>query len=287
MTHGPAITVHFASESLRVSEFACRCDRPHAPGEEAARAHEVVLPQRGFFERYDRFGRTQGDPTKALYFNRGDPYRIDHPLGGGDVCTIFEVSPAVLLDFSASEEDRGRVLEGRPFARGEQPLGHRMALHHFKVLQNAKKRKEGDALAFEEAALAFLARIFEHGAPQRTAEPEVRPKRAAEAQKHLVERTIRYLNRHYTDALTLSKLAREVFSSPYHLCRVFRRETGLTLHGYVSALRLRAALDALCEKGRKLTPLALDLGFSSHSHFSASFRAAFGASPKAVRDLLN
>lgn len=287
MSHDRTITVLFESESLKVSEFACGCGYPHKSGEEAAHAHEVVLPQKGFFERTTTFGRTQGDPTKALYFNKGQPYRIDHPLGGGDVCTIFEVSPAVLMDFCASEEDRNRVLEGCPFARGEQPLGHHLALHHFALLQNAKRLGEAGALAFEERALAFLARIFEDGAPRRTAKPKPAAKRALEAQKHLVERTIRYLNRHFTDALMLSKLAREVFSSPYHLCRVFRRETGLTIHGYLSVLRLRAALDALREKGRKLTPLALDLGFSSHSHFSASFAKAFGATPKTVRDLLN
>jgi AraC-like DNA-binding protein len=34
-----------------------------------------------------------------------------------------------------------------------------------------------------------------------------------------------------------------------------------------------------------LTRLALDLGYSSHSHFTASFRRAFGLTPSAARTI--
>jgi len=37
--------------------------------------------------------------------------------------------------------------------------------------------------------------------------------------------------------------------------------------------------------GAELAPLALDLGFASHSHFTAAFRAAYGVVPSALRRL--
>jgi AraC-like DNA-binding protein len=86
-------------------------------------------------------------------------------------------------------------------------------------------------------------------------------------------------------AVTLRDLAREVGCSPYYLCRVFRRATGRTIHGYREQLRLRTALAALAD-GADLTTLALDLGYSSHSHFTASFRKAFGTPPSRVRGSL-
>ena len=49
-------------------------------------------------------------------------------------------------------------------------------------------------------------------------------------------------------------------------------------------VRLRASLDRVAA-GEDLSALAFDLGFSSHSHFSASFRRAFGVTPSRVRGL--
>ena len=65
------------------------------------------------------------------------------------------------------------------------------------------------------------------------------------------------------------------------LCRLFRRHTGMTLHEYRTELRLRDALDRLASRRGDLTRIALDLGFSSHSHFTAAFRRAFGMTPTA------
>lgn len=71
--------------------------------------------------------------------------------------------------------------------------------------------------------------------------------------------------------------------SHVRLCRAFRKWTGTTLHAYRDQLRLRAALEHLASPGTDLTDLALSLGYSSHSHFSANFRAAFGMTPSDAR----
>ena len=65
---------------------------------------------------------------------------------------------------------------------------------------------------------------------------------------------------------------------------MFRAETGFTLAGYRQALRLRAALERLPPTPGDLTTLALELGFSSHSHFTASFTREFGVPPSSIRN---
>jgi AraC-like DNA-binding protein len=55
------------------------------------------------------------------------------------------------------------------------------------------------------------------------------------------------------------------------------------LHQYVTQLRLSRTL-AEIPHTHDLTALALDVGFSSHSHFSAAFRRAFGMTPSQFRD---
>jgi AraC-like DNA-binding protein len=87
----------------------------------------------------------------------------------------------------------------------------------------------------------------------------------------------------YRAPLSLDDVARAVHCSPYHLCRVFRRHTGTSIHQYLTRLRLRAALDRLMDAGPDLTRLALDAGFSSHSHFTTAFTREFGAPPSTVR----
>ena len=67
------------------------------------------------------------------------------------------------------------------------------------------------------------------------------------------------------------------------MARVFRQRTGVPLHRYLTRLRLRAALERLAGGVIDLTALALDLGFSSHSHFSDSFRREFARTPSDVR----
>ena len=88
------------------------------------------------------------------------------------------------------------------------------------------------------------------------------------------------------DKLTLAELGRELGVSPYHLARSFRRATGLPIHQYRLQLRLRTALLRLRED-IDLCSLGLAVGFSTHSHFTDAFRAAFGLPPSAVRELLS
>jgi AraC family transcriptional regulator len=57
---------------------------------------------------------------------------------------------------------------------------------------------------------------------------------------------------------------------------------GLPLYRYQLRLRLARALDLLAQY-EDLTALSMDLGFSSHSHFSAAFRQAYGRTPTEFR----
>jgi len=63
---------------------------------------------------------------------------------------------------------------------------------------------------------------------------------------------------------------------------VFRAVTGLTISGYRTQLRVRAALERVLA-GDDLTATALSLGFDSHSHFTYAFRRTFGGPPSTLR----
>lgn len=81
----------------------------------------------------------------------------------------------------------------------------------------------------------------------------------------------------------LVEVASAVGASPAYLTDVFRRIEGVPLHRYLVQLRLARALAELPHTD-DLTTLALRLGFSSHRHFSAAFRRAFGCTPSRFPD---
>ena len=91
----------------------------------------------------------------------------------------------------------------------------------------------------------------------------------------------------FRERLRLTDLADELGVTAPHLCRVFRRETGGTIHDYQEKLRLAAALDALEESASDLTGLALDLGYSSHAHFTANFTRMLGRAPSRMRTAMH
>jgi transcriptional regulator GlxA family with amidase domain len=99
----------------------------------------------------------------------------------------------------------------------------------------------------------------------------------------VVEEAKAEMTSRFAEHLTVEELATSIHVSPYHLTRVFRRRTGFGLHEYLDQLRLRAALQRILDGQHDLAGLAADLGFSSHSHLSASFRRAFGVPPSGAR----
>ena len=101
----------------------------------------------------------------------------------------------------------------------------------------------------------------------------------------LVEAAKREIARHLDRNTTLSEVARAIRCTPWRLCRDFRRITGQTMTSYRHALRVERALERLREDTLSdLTDLALELGYSSHSHFTNVFRRHLGITPSAVRE---
>jgi AraC-like DNA-binding protein len=169
---------------------------------------------------------------------------------------------------------RGRRHARRTFTAPCLPLDGQGYLAHRLALASA-----GDALAVEEAGLAFLRRIAAHLLPERHTAPPM-ANRYADRARDLIASEFR-------SPLTVAGIARAVHCSPFHLGRIFRRATGMTLHRAVVRLRLREGLERLLDGPASVAAVALDVGFASHSHFTDAFRSEFGCPPSAARrDLL-
>ncbi|HEX2679768.1 MAG TPA: helix-turn-helix transcriptional regulator [Candidatus Dormibacteraeota bacterium] len=86
--------------------------------------------------------------------------------------------------------------------------------------------------------------------------------------------------------LSLESLAQESGYSRVHFVRMFRAATGRSPHNYLLNLRIERVRELLANPALSLTDIALDCGFSSHSHMTRAFRQFLGVTPSEYRRAL-
>lgn len=102
---------------------------------------------------------------------------------------------------------------------------------------------------------------------------------SADIIKNPIKNVIMYINNHYTENIKLDELEKKFFISKYHICRLFKQTTGLTVHEYVTSKRLIHACE-LKANGIKLGDAASLSGFSCYSAFYKAYLKQYGVSPK-------
>jgi AraC-like DNA-binding protein len=98
-----------------------------------------------------------------------------------------------------------------------------------------------------------------------------------------IRRALRYIQRHFREPLSLTRVANQAQLSPAYFSYTFRRTTGITFQSYVLQLRLQFAARMLAASELPITDICFAAGFSSLSHFMRSFKNAFGCAPGSYR----
>ncbi len=272
----------YRSALVTVGDHSCRPRHPALGTEEVAPTHSVVFTRSGLFVRHIGRRRTVADPNHVLFFNRHDPYRVSHPVPGGDDCTVFMPRPEILSELITPYEPDVADRPEAPFSMALTPSDARVYLLHRRLLQHLDGGAP-DHTAVDEVVLDLLEHLLARAYAR--CGQRARPARTATRRAHrdTVAATKAVLTARSAERLPLADIARAVHCSPYHLSRLFRRETGLPIHRYLHRLRLRRALERLADGSPDLTELALAVGFSSHGHFSDAFRREFSHPPSYLR----
>lgn len=248
-----------------------RCEsgsRERGPLGHMARFH-FVAPLRGSYVWYSGGEQFFADPACILYAPANDTYAVAHPLGGD---TSVVITP--------SDEALGEAVGGAGTVLANHEMLQRRSRAADPELQLMLRRllaaaeREAAQLEMDELAAAAIRRLLATGTAAR------RP--AGPAAARTIRQAKAYLHDHLASTPSLAEVAQAVGVSPCHLTHLFTQCEGAPLYRYQLMLRLSMALEAL-PRSEDLTTLALELGFSSHSHFSSMFRAQFGVTPSAVR----
>lgn len=267
----------FESPTVRLTRWACLVRDRGVTSERQQFWHVIGFPHAGTYMLHAEGDSALIDLNSVAFFNPLGVYRTSHPHGCGDRGVGLVVRPDVVAD---ALTDAGVPTDAEaaafPFLRA--PSSARAYWIQNAVFSRAAARAPVDPIEIEEGALALVAETIAFAtSPRKPAAPE-RPA-SLRRRRESVDAARGYLAVRFREPVRLADVAAAAGLSPFHTCRAFKRETGVSVNRFLHRLRLRAALDVLPDYRRDITRLALDLGYSSHSHFTYAFRREFGSPP--------
>lgn len=260
------------SPTVTVRDTYCQGSCRHKSAEECTTTTQLVFPYRGVYMRHLGHDQAVAEANQVLFFNATEGYQVGHPVAGGDASLTLVVSEPQLRELAPTNllRDSGTLAFRRQRLRIDARTQALVALLRHSLRENIAEPLEAESLAFTLVHRALGPRTTHQAG-------------ASFGRQRLVDRAKLVLASDLARRWTLAEIAAEVRVSPVYLTQVFQQVEGIPLYRYQLRLRLARALDLLaCYDD--LTALSLDLGFSSHSHFSAAFRQAYGYSPSAFRE---
>jgi AraC-like DNA-binding protein len=256
-----------STNAVTIRDVICRGEHRYKSSEEWSRTTHVVFPYRGVYVYHVGPHDAVAEANQVVLFNAMESYRVSHPVEGGDACLSITIGPELLRELAP----RHQLREGDPpaFRRLHLRIDPRaqvlVALLRYGLTRHAAEPLEAETLVFT---------LIRRALGERTSHVT----RGTFGRQKLVDRTKLVLTSDMARRWTLAEIAAEVGVSPVYLTQVFAQVEAVPLYRYHLRLRLARALDLLGQYDN-LTALSIDLGFSSHSHFTAAFRQAYGRTP--------
>ncbi len=260
------------TDTVVVWDTVCDGSGDHASDAPWRAAPHLVFPYRGLWVRHDGDELAVAEAGQVLLSNAHVDYRTHHPVQGGDASLVVQVEETMLRELTPLALMR----DAEAFAFAEQRLRlDARASALVAMLRHSLREAIAEPLEAESLALTLVTRSL----GPRTAHVAG----STAGRQRLADRTKLVLASDLSRRWTLAEIAAEIGVSPVYLTQVFQQVEGLPLYRYQLRLRLARALDRIGDVD-DLARLGLELGFSSHSHFSAAFQQAYGRSPSEFRE---
>ena len=258
------------SKIVQLHDVVCRGECRHRSEEECAGATYLVFPYRGVYVRHVGAQDAVAEANQVLFFNHAEGYSVSHPVQGGDACLSLSIDEEFLRELVPAEQiTPSGTLRFHALQRPIDPRTQVLTA----LLRHSLDHGVAETLEAETLALTLARRALGERSP---------PRSVTWGKRKLVDRAKLILSGDLARRWTLAEIAAEAGVSPVYLTQLFQQVEGVPLYRYQLRLRLARALDRL-DHAEDLTELGLDLGFSSHSHFTAAFRQTYGRSPAEFR----
>lgn len=234
----------------------------------------------------DKHGPAVLTPNCANFQNIGSTYQRQMLDERGDFNDWIAVSPSLLAELSADCASSSRAADGMFFEKAVAPITPVQYMAQRQIMDMLINNVHVSDLAFDEYLVRLVQSVVsnadEYWQKQIKRKSSPRP-RCELHQRDVVEAVKERLAKEFWINHSLADLAGDAHCSTSKLVRIFRIETGMSLHAYQQQFRIRTSLQLLTDSPCDLTGIAAQLGFANHSHFSTVFRRLFGITPSKFR----
>lgn len=274
----------YDSPMIGVRDYICRDTSCRKSAEEHSDINSIVLMRHGAFSKHFGKHSVTADVNQATFFSKDSVYQISHPVNHGDRGTTFTIRPSILTDIVRELDPTIDEHPDKPFPFLNGPCRSEIFWRHREFVRRLESQdvEPLEPLWADVTGLQLMADVLSDAFERLGTRPKQR-RSTGEDHTERTEAAKTYLASHISESVSLDDVAAWVHSSPFNFARIFQQRTGLPVHRYLTLLRLRAALERIADPQTDLTTIALDLGFSSHSHFTDVFRREFGETPSDFR----
>src|SRR4030095_4802852 len=223
------VKLHLDTATANVRDVVCGGGCKHASAVECAQTTFLVFPYRGVYIRHVGRNDSVAESNQVLFFNKGEEYRISHPVEGGDACLSVGVAAHWVDELPPQKYVRNS--EELAFRRQRLRIDARsqalVATLRYSLDRNVAEPLEGETLTLTLIRRALGERTS-HAAG------------ASAGRQKLVDRAKLLLSSDPARRWTLSEIGAAVGVSPVYLTQVFQQVEGLPLYRYHLRLRLSA-----------------------------------------------
>jgi len=270
------------SDFYRVNDFICHCDRCSVSQPEYNKSLFISFIRKGFFE-YQTFRRDDEMHVGRLLVSKpGYEHITRHIDDQPDTTTGFEFRADffhILQEQYAKEA--GWFLKNNDIhslmLRSNPELDY---LHH-RILQTVKQ-KAASNLQLDEMLIELIEKVMKiiSGSTQK-----VQPIDNSLKQFHLgtIENAKEYILQHFSENISLHRLARHCHVSPFHFSRIFKTVMNVSPHQYLAEIRLNHARVLLTTTNEPVTDVSFACGYNSVEHFATAYRQKFKVNPSRYR----
>jgi len=275
--------VIFQTPIIKVGVLRCPTVHPSFKQPAPTENYAVVFPRVPVSIKRDDGAKFVADPTTVVLWNRNQDYDRQAIVPEGAVADWFAVHPDIILDAVQTRDASVQERPEHPFRIARVHASPEMYLSQRRILRDVIERHIENPLYIEERVLTLLSHVIAVGYDQWGIKAEHGPDDREPIQEEIVWRAETFIGNHFREPLLISDIAKQAGASPFHLCRLFKERRNSTLHARCIELRLRTALEYVLDTKMDLTEISLNLGYSSHSHFTWAFRKKFGTTPSSMR----
>ena len=193
---------------------------------------------------------------------------------------ILYISPEYLRQQSTSGCDLLSVFSGEKGHVLRLPEARKQKL--FQTAAALEQDLEGEAFGREILSNAGMLRLLVEIGRNRDQADTSGPSPVMPRSERILE-ILRYIDDHLSEDLDAEQIAKAFFISKYHMMRQFRRETGTTVHLYITQKRLIRARE-LMDGGMRATEACYRCGWRSYSSFTRAYNRHLGTTPTGRAD---